>query len=144
MYKRQALKVAKELDENSLIVFIVCDTGEHYLTKFQSDEWMKEKLLLEPQRITAALIAETKNGNSPGELIFVRPDATVAEALELMNANTVTQIPVLEDNQSVGSLRESGILTKLLADSNLLNAKVSEIMDKSFPCLLYTSPSPRD
>jgi len=128
-----ALKVAKDLDENALVVFIVCDTGEHYLTKFQSDEWMKEKLLLEPQRITAALIAETKNGNSPGELIFVRPDASVAEALELMNANTVTQIPVLEDNQSVGSLRESGILTKLLADSNLLNAKVSEIMDKSFP-----------
>jgi len=94
---------------------------------------MKEKLLLEPQRITAALIAETKNGNSPGELIFVRPDATVAEALDLMNENSVTQIPVLEDNQSVGSLRESGILTKLLADSNLVNAKVSEIMDKGFP-----------
>ena len=50
-----------------------------------------------------------------------------------MNANTVTQIPVLEDNQSVGSLRESGILTKLLADSSLVNAKVSEIMDKGFP-----------
>ncbi|MBA3769112.1 MAG: pyridoxal-phosphate dependent enzyme [Blastocatellia bacterium] len=128
-----ALKVAKELDEDSLVVFIVCDTGEHYLSKFQSDEWMKEKLLLEPQRITAALIAETKNGNSPGELIFVGPDATVAEALDLMNENSVTQIPVLEENQSVGSLRESGILTKLLADSNLLNAKVSEVMDKGFP-----------
>ncbi|MBA2736045.1 MAG: cysteine synthase family protein, partial [Pyrinomonadaceae bacterium] len=29
-----ALKVAKNLDENGLVVFIVCDTGEHYLTKF--------------------------------------------------------------------------------------------------------------
>ena len=48
-----ALKVAKDLDENGLVVFIVCDTGEHYLSKFHSDEWMKEKLLLEPQRITA-------------------------------------------------------------------------------------------
>ena len=58
-----ALKVAKDLDENALVVFIVCDTGEHYLSKFHSDEWMKEKLLLEPQRITAGLIAETKNSD---------------------------------------------------------------------------------
>jgi Cysteine synthase len=63
-----ALKVAKNLDENGLVVFIVCDTGEHYLTKFHSDEWMKEKLLLEPQRITAGLIAETKNGGAPATL----------------------------------------------------------------------------
>ena len=128
-----ALKVAKDLDENALIVFIVCDTGEHYLTKFHSDEWMKEKLLLEPQKITAGLIAETKNSGAPQELIFVAPDATVSEALALMSEKGVTQIPVLENNTSVGSLRESKILTKLLDNRDLLNAKVSEAMDKSFP-----------
>ena len=50
-----------------------------------------------------------------------------------MNANGVTQIPVLEDSHSVGSLRESGILTKLLANRELINAKVGDVMDKSFP-----------
>ncbi len=130
-----ALKVAKDLDEDSLIVFIVCDTGEHYLSKFHSDEWMKEKLLLEPQRITAGLIAETKNGTSPAELIFVGPDDLVSDALAKMNDSGITQLPVIEDHRSVGSLRESGILTKLLANRELLNAKVSEVMDKSFPVL---------
>ncbi len=128
-----ALKVAKELDENSLVVFIVCDTGEHYLTKFHSDEWMKEKLLLEPQRITASLIAETKNGTSPQGLISVSPDETVAEALERMTSNGVTQLPVLDGHTSVGSIRESAVLTKLLANRELMEAKVSEVMDKSFP-----------
>jgi cystathionine beta-synthase len=128
-----ALKVAKDLDENGLVVFIVCDTGEHYLTKFHSDEWMKEKLLLEPQRITAGLIAGTKNSHSPGELLFVAPGETVSEALAKMSENGVTQLPVLEENRSVGSLRESRVLAKLLADSNLLNAQVSEVMDESFP-----------
>ena len=130
-----ALKVAKDLDDTGVVVFIVCDTGEHYLSKFHSDEWMKEKLLLEPQRITAGLIAETKNSNSPQELIFVTPDETVAAALERMNANGVTQIPVLDEHTSVGSLRESHVLAKLLADRELMNAKVSEVMDKSFPVL---------
>jgi cystathionine beta-synthase len=130
-----ALKVAKDLDETGLVVFIVCDTGEHYLSKFHSDEWMKEKLLLEPQRITAGLIAETKNGGAPTDLIFVAPDETVSDALEKMNAAGVTQLPVIEDNRSVGSVRESHVLAKLLADRELLNSKVGDIMDASFPVL---------
>ncbi len=129
------LKLAKDLDENSLIVFIVCDTGEHYLTKFHSDEWMKEKLLLEPQRITARLITETKNSGAPKEIISVAPDELVGDALTKMTENGVTQIPVLEDYRSVGSLKESRVLTKLLENRELLNAKVSEVMDKSFPVL---------
>src|SRR6476620_7015640 len=95
-----ALKVAKGLDENGLVVFIVCDTGEHYLSKFHSDEWMKEKLLLEPQEITAGLIVETKNGGGPKELIFVEPETVLSEALELMDKNGVTQIPVILEHRS--------------------------------------------
>src|SRR5919199_1421985 len=56
-----ALKVARGLDESGVIVFIVCDTGEHYLTKHHSDEWMKEKRLLEPQKMTAGRISSTKS-----------------------------------------------------------------------------------
>lgn len=128
-----ALKVAKELDENAVVVFIVCDTGEHYLTKFVSDEWMKEKLLLEPQRITAGLINETKNSGAPADLVFAAPTDTVGAALEKMGESGVTQLPVLEDNVSVGSLRESRVLTKLLKDRELLNAPVADVMDESFP-----------
>lgn len=130
-----ALKVAKELDENAVVVFIVCDTGEHYLTKFHSDEWMKEKLLLEPQRISAGLILETKNSGAPAELIFVSPSDTVAKALEKMNESGVTQLPVLEDHHSVGSLRESRVLTKLLQNRDLLEAPVADVMDESFPVI---------
>ena len=130
-----ALKAAKDLDENAVVVFIVCDTGEHYLTKFHSDEWMKEKLLLEPQRITAGLINETKSDGAPQELIFVAPDELLGDALAKMNENGVTQIPVLEENRSVGSLKESHVLTKLLEDRDLLNARVREVMEKSFPVL---------
>ena len=130
-----ALEVSKGLDENGVVVFIVCDTGEHYLTKFHSDEWMKEKLLLEPQRITAGLIAETKNAGSPQEIVFAEPDDIVSDALAKMNEHSVTQIPVLEDRRSVGSLRESNVLAKLLENKELLNSQVRDVMDEGFPVL---------
>jgi cystathionine beta-synthase len=128
-----ALKISKDLDEDAVVVFIVCDTGEHYLSKFHSDEWMKEKLLLEPQRITAGLISETKNSGAPADLVFCSPEDVVSRALEMMSEAGVTQMPVLEEHESVGSLRESHILAKLLKDRDLLNGKVGDIMDKSFP-----------
>ena len=94
---------------------------------------MKEKLLLEPQRITAGLIAETKNADSPRELISVSPDDLLSDAFAKMTESGVTQLPVIDDHRSVGSLKESRILTKLLGDRELLNSKVSDVMDASFP-----------
>ena len=128
-----ALRVARDLDEDAIVVFIVCDTGEHYLSKFHSDEWMKEKRLLEPQRITAGLISETKGARSPKSLVVVAPGDRVADALAKMNELGLTQIPVLEDGESVGSLRENHLLSKVFNDRDLLEAPVSKLMDKSFP-----------
>ncbi len=128
-----ALEVAREADENAVIVFIVCDTGEHYLSKFHSDEWMKEKRLLEPQKITAGLLSETKSKGAPRELVVVAPDELVSAALAKMNEMGLTQIPVLEDGKSVGSLRENHLLSKVFADRDLLEAPVSEVMDKGVP-----------
>jgi cystathionine beta-synthase len=128
-----ALRTARNLDENGLVVFIVCDTGEHYLSKHHSDEWMKEKRLLEPQKITAGLISGTKGERSPEALITSMPDERVADALAKMNESGLTQIPVLEDGHSVGSLRESRVLSKVLNNRDLLESPVSQVMDASFP-----------
>ena len=128
-----ALRVAKNLDEKAVIVFIVCDTGEHYLSKHHSDEWLKEKRLLEPQKITAGLITGTKKPQAPKTLVFVKPADTVSEALEKMDELGVTQIPVLEEGRAVGSLRENRCLAKVVRNRDLLNSPVSEVMEASFP-----------
>src|SRR5689334_8942245 len=128
-----ALRVAASLDENAVVVFIVCDTGEHYLTKHHSDEWLKEKRLLEPQKITAGLISGTKRPQAPKTLVYVAPNDTVAAALEKMDELGLTQIPVLEEGRAVGSLRENRVLAKVVRNRDLLNSQVSEVMEASFP-----------
>ena len=128
-----ALRVASNLDENAIVVFIVCDTGEHYLTKHHSDEWLKEKRLLEPQKITAGLITGTKKPQAPKTLVSVTPADIVAQALEKMDDLGVTQMPVLEEGRAVGSLRENRVLAKVVRNRELLNSRVSEVMEASFP-----------
>ncbi|OLE55666.1 MAG: cystathionine beta-synthase [Acidobacteria bacterium 13_1_20CM_3_53_8] len=130
-----AMQIARDLDETAVIVFIVCDTGEHYLSKHHSDEWMKEKRLLEPQKITAGLINETKSEKAPQVLISASPHERIADVLAKMNEHGITQIPVLEDGQSVGSLRENRVLAKVLGNRDLLESPVSEVMEKGFPVL---------
>ncbi|HET6862199.1 MAG TPA: pyridoxal-phosphate dependent enzyme [Pyrinomonadaceae bacterium] len=130
-----ALRVAKDLDEEAIVVFIVCDTGEHYLSKHHSDEWLKEKRLLEPQRMTAGLISGTKKPQAPKTLIYVNPKDTVAEALEKMDELGLTQVPVLDEGRSVGSLRENRVLAKVVRNRDMLTLPVSEVMELSFPIL---------
>ncbi len=130
-----ALRVAKDLDESAIVVFIVCDTGEHYLTKHHSDEWLKEKRLLEPQKITAGLISGTKKPQAPKALVWVKPSDTVGDALQQMDELGLSQIPVLEEGRAVGSLRENRCLAKVVRNHELLNAPVSEVMEASFPAV---------
>jgi cystathionine beta-synthase len=130
-----ALRVAKDLDEEAIVVFIVCDTGEHYLSKHHSDEWLKEKRLLEPQRMTAGLISGTKKPQAPKTLVYVKPNDTVAEALEKMDELGLTQIPVLDEGRAVGSLRENRVLAKVVRNRDMLTSPVSEVMESSFPIL---------
>ena len=128
-----ALRVASTLDESAIVVFIVCDTGEHYLTKHHSDEWLKEKRLLEPQRITAGLISGTKKPQAPKSLVSVKPSDMVGDALAQMDELGLTQIPVLDEGKAVGALRENRVLAKVVRDRDLLNTRVSEVMETSFP-----------
>ena len=130
-----ALRVARGLDETGLVVFIVCDTGEHYLTKHHSDEWMKEKRLLEPQKITAGLISGTKGAQAPKSIISAKPDDRVAEVLAKMDELGLSQIPVLDNGRSIGSLRENRVLAKVLVNREVLESPVSEVMEPSLPVI---------
>ncbi|HWS88584.1 MAG TPA: pyridoxal-phosphate dependent enzyme [Pyrinomonadaceae bacterium] len=128
-----ALKVAEGLDESGVVVFIVCDTGEHYLTKHHSDEWLKEKRLLEPKKMTAGLISSTKAAADRPRVLSVAPDDTVSAALTQMDKHGVTQLPVVEEGKSVGSVRENRLLAKVLGDRDLLGADISQVMEPAFP-----------
>jgi cystathionine beta-synthase len=128
-----ALQVARDLTKDDVVVFLVCDTGERYLSKFHSDEWMKEKRMLGVEKMTLGLISQLKPADGTPQLVYVGPKQQVGDALQLMNTYGLSQLPVLDEGRSVGSLREGRLMSKLLENRELVQSPVSDVMEKGFP-----------
>jgi cystathionine beta-synthase len=138
-----ALEVARELDDpDALVVTILCDTGERYLSKLFNDEWMQENQMLEAPRITAEQLLQRRPAGAP-VLVSVAPAAAVRQALNLMSTWGVSQIPVLEEGQSVGGLIEGSLMTRALTQPALLDRPVREVMESPFPEVDANTPSDR-
>lgn len=138
-----ALDLARELDNpEALIVTILCDTGERYLSKVFNDEWMQENQMLEAPRTTVEQLLERRPANAP-PLVSVTPDAALRQALNLMSTWGVSQIPVVEDGRSVGGLVEGTLMTRALAQPSLLDRPVREVMEAPFPEVEANCPTDR-
>jgi cystathionine beta-synthase len=128
-----ALQVAREVDDpKACVVTFLCDTGERYLSKLYSDEWMRENQMLDSDRASVAQVLAAKRGASPA-LVGTAPGASVRQALRLMSLHDVSQLPVLDGQNCVGSITESVVSAQALENAKLLDVSVSEVMDAPFP-----------
>lgn len=128
-----AAEVARELsDPAALVVCLLPDTGERYLSKIYNDEWMQENRLLVPEHVTVGLVLRQKRGKTPA-LIAVAPDTAVREALELIETNNVSQLPVIRETECVGSVSEANLMARLVEDPALLDATVEGVMEAALP-----------
>src|SRR3954468_15146217 len=127
-----ALHVARRVDDpNACIVVVLPDTGERYLSKLYNDEWMRENQLLDADRTTLAYVLTAKEGSSDGtpKIVSVAPGATVRLALRLMSLHNVSQLPVMDGANCVGSVSDWSLSAKSLDNTKLLDATLSEVMD---------------
>ena len=128
-----ALDVARRVnDPKAMVVTILCDTGERYLSKAFSDEWMRENQMLDVERVTLATILSGKHQEAP-ELVTIAPTATGRQALNLMSTYDVSQLPVVEGADCVGSVSEAALTTKALSEASILEHPVREVMESPYP-----------
>lgn len=136
-----ALGVARNVnDPDAFIVTVLCDTGERYLSKLYSDEWMRENQMLDHDRVTLGQLMEAKDGRTDRDVIFVAPGATVRQALRLMSLHDVSQLPVMDGADCVGSVSDWSLSAKSLDNTKLLDSTVSDVMDSPFPVVDANQP----
>ncbi len=128
-----AVELARELDDpDAFVVAILCDWGEHYLTKVYDEEWMRSNGFLESERRSVEELLTRKGGKGAG-LISVGRGTPVRMAISTLTSHDISQLPVLQDGECIGSITEGDIMSRVLEDPALLDAAVEEVMERPFP-----------
>jgi cystathionine beta-synthase len=135
-----AMHVARRIDDpEACVVTMLPDTGERYLSKLYNDEWMRENQLLDADKTTLASVLSTKPPTDH-PVVSVAPGTTVRQALRLMALHDVSQLPIMDGTNCVGSVSDWSLSAKSLDNTKLLDATVSELMDPPFPMVDAQQP----
>jgi predicted transcriptional regulator len=59
----------------------------------------------------------------------------VREALRLMNTYELSEIPVIENGEVIGKMRDSRVMAQILDNKNVLDDMVSQYMDDPMPVI---------
>jgi len=135
LHVHAAIELAKEVDDpDAVYVTVLCDWGEHYLTKIYDEDWMRENGFM--QRTTRAVhdLILAKADDAP-ELVSVSPTTSMRVALSAMTSYDVGQLPVVSDGECVGSLSESELMGAVIEDPGLLDRPVETLMEAPYPVI---------
>ncbi len=134
-----ALQVARGLSPGDLVVVLLPDTGERYLTKVHSDEWMRDNHLLDPA-ITRVADVVVGKGRPLRGLLSVQVGEPLRKALALVQEHDITQIPVFKGHEVVGTVYDAEILKRVLEDSSALDQPVESLMSEPLPVVRADEP----
>jgi predicted transcriptional regulator len=109
------MQLKNTLKKDDLVVCIVHDHGSRYVGKIYNDQWMMERGFLEVKTFRDIVSAR---GNKQ-KLISVSPEHSVSEAVALMRKYEIEHIPVILDDEVIGSVSENGLFRKLFSDGEI-------------------------
>jgi cystathionine beta-synthase len=141
-----AIQVAVDSKPDDVIVVLLPDTGRNYLSKFFSDEWMRQNGYL--QRLVPARVREVIDAahtDHVPELVSVGAGKTVGEAIDLMQQYGISQLLVTESGGTafdgvVGSIQERTLLDRIYRDPTVVTTSVSTAMDPPFARVAAGAP----
>jgi cystathionine beta-synthase len=99
--------------------------------KIYNDQWMKDRGFLETRSMITA--RDILSRRPAGNLIAIGSQDLVSEAVRLLNGAGISQIPVAHNGEFVGSLSDTAVLSRLMEDPEIKNARVADLMEPAFP-----------
>lgn len=130
------LQLKNKLKKDDLVVCIFHDHGSRYVGKIYNDQWMMERGFLEVKTFKDIVSSRA----SKQKLISVRPDQTVADAVMLMRKYEIEHIPVILDDEILGSISENGLFQKLFTDPEIKHAPIQSVLELSYPLVDFNTP----
>ena len=124
------IQMKDQLTKDDVVVLVIHDHGSRYVGKIYNDDWMRERGFLDTELKVKDIIAQKASKT----FISISAQDTVRQAFELMKNNDISQMPVADKGDIVGSITENSVLAYLLENPvNNTEKKVESIMGESFP-----------
>lgn len=118
-----AVQLAKEVGKGKTIVVVLPDSGSSYISKFHSDEWMRDNGFAE-EKGTGTV--RDIIGSKQRDVKTARKGDRVDQVVETMRSHGISQMPVVsEDGRAVGMVHEYDLLNALVAGK----AKFADTID---------------
>ncbi len=134
-----ALRAARDLPADAVVVVLLPDGGRGYLSKIFDDTWMASYgFIHQDGGRTVGEVLTAKVGDLP-TLVHTHPTETVRDAIEILREYGVSQMPVVNAEppvvlgEVVGSVSERDLMTALFAGTALLADPVSKHMSATLP-----------
>jgi cystathionine beta-synthase len=138
-----ALEVARGIsDRNAMVAVILPDGGRAYLSKIFNDDWMSQYGFLErtaDRTVGDVLRTKTEAGEIP-PFVAVQAEQRVRDAITLFHEHRVSQLPVMDAEELVGSVGERGLLKRAMNDPQLMSAGIAAVMEAPFPSVATSDP----
>ena len=126
------LEVAKSLTEDDMMVILIPDTGRQYMGKIFNDEWMRDNQYLAPSiKVSAGQCVRTKSRFK--ELHFAGPNDNANAVMAKMEEMDISQMPVFEHGQPLGSITEDNLVSLVMQGYDLRHTQIRDVMESSFP-----------
>ena len=124
------MQMKDQLKPDDVVVVLFHDSGSRYIGKIFNDEWMRERGYLE-DKITTAEDLIQEHIDKP--LVIVRTEELVSHALDRIRKYKISQIPVIDKDGFVGSLEDSDLFAAYMADPNIAEKPIREVMGAAYP-----------
>jgi cystathionine beta-synthase len=136
-----ALRVARELPADAVVVVILPDSGRGYLQKVYSDDWMRRHgFTAEAEGATAAAVL-AGTGRDAATIPHVRGEHTVRQAIAALRESALPALPVLRADpparlgEVAGAVAERDLLAAVAADRAALDEPVGQHLGERLPVI---------
>jgi cystathionine beta-synthase len=130
-----AVKLAKTLPADAVLVVVFPDSGRGYMSKIFTDEWMIANGFIADgkRKATVGDVLRSKEPLPP--MLSVEEGAVVKDALDLLRRYEISQLPVMRGLECVGSINDVAVMQAVFDRSDLLHQAVRDVMGRAFPSL---------
>ncbi|WP_407269095.1 pyridoxal-phosphate dependent enzyme [Tenacibaculum maritimum] len=124
------LQLKDEFKKDDVVVVLFHDHGSRYVGKMFNDDWMKDRGFLEKEVTTAEDLVKF---HIEEPMVTIQTEELVSHAIERMRHFKISQIPVRDINGFVGSVDETALLRSYLADKDIADIPIREVMGAPYP-----------